>query len=164
MKTHIGCELSSVFEQISSTDGEQWTWFSKWVTLQCLSKSELLTRTPETQLVSGSPAFEQIRTTDKNGWTWSSLWVHPQCLSCCRSGWQECSGCELLSSEKLEPLIRMAEHTSSLWVTLLYLRSVPLMKMLNMIQRVSCASNVWAIQNHWQEYMLYSGCELLFSL
>ena len=53
------------------------------------------------QRVSCSPVFEQIRTTDKNGWS-HSKWV------------------TLQSSSRSEPLMKLAEHISSLWVALNY--------------------------------------------
>ena len=53
------------------------------------------------QRVSRSPVFEQIRTTDKNGWL-HSKWVTLQSLS------------------RSEPLMKLAEHISSLWVALNY--------------------------------------------
>ena len=58
-----------------------------------------------------SPVFERMRTTDKNGWTSIQRVSALQCLI------------------RSEPLIRMGEHPSSLWVSLQCLsRSEPLMR------------------------------------
>ena len=107
---------------------------SLWVSLQCLSRSEPLTRMAGHAFSEWvALAFELIRTTYENGWTWiqgvsyslvlnrsepliematwSSEWVALQCLS------------------KSEPLMKMDDYAfaSRLWVTFQCLsRSEPL--------------------------------------
>ena len=122
----------------------------------------------EIHLGCESAVFEQIRLTDENGWTCV------QSVSCSpvfQHHWQEWlnihPGCESLQCFSWwESLTRMAEHTSRLWVALVFEQMRPTEENCwTCVQWVSCYPVFPADENHWSEWLnMCPASELLFSV
>ena len=138
---------------------------SKWVPLQCLGRSEILTRMAEHAFSKWVPPSVWA---DQNHWQeWLNM--HPGYESlpivwADQNYWQEwlkiCLFCiHLLCLSRSEPLTRMAEHASSLWVCPVFEQIRVTDKNIYLASKSLCS--IWADINHWRWLILHLECNLL---